>query len=94
MSMETKTAVRAAATPTELPPTREEIERQIQDRLEQQATENARKEAEALMNLPLPDAQTKKSDVLTKHIAAEAKRDPVAVAQVVRTWLDGDKPKY
>jgi len=28
--------------------------------------------------------------VLTKHIAAETKKDPVAMAQVVRTWMNGE----
>ena len=30
---------------------------------------------------------TKKTDVLTKHIVAETKKNPTAMAQVVRTWL-------
>ncbi len=85
-------AVQAAS--SEVPSTREELERQIQERLEQAAHEQARKEAEALMNLQLPDTNTKKSEVLTKHISAEAKKDPVAVAQVIRAWLDADKHEY
>jgi flagellar biosynthesis/type III secretory pathway M-ring protein FliF/YscJ len=28
--------------------------------------------------------------VLTRHIAAEAKKDPAVMAQVVRSWLHGD----
>ena len=73
------------------PVTREEIERQIQERLEQHSAEISRKEAEALMNLQMPEVETKKAEVLQKHIASEAKRDPAALAQVIRTWLDGDK---
>ncbi len=79
-----------AASLSDVPSTREEIERQIQERLEQSANEKARKEAEALMNLQLPETNTKKSEVLTKHLSAEAKKDPVAVAQVMRAWLDAD----
>ena len=88
------TAAIHAGSPAELPPTKEEIEQQIQDRLDKQAADFARKEAEALMQLQMPEAQTKKSGVLTKHLIAEAKKDPAAMAQVVRAWLDGDKPKY
>ena len=87
----------AATHPTqaaEIPVTRAEIEQQIQDRLDHKATENARKEAEALMRLKLPEGHTSKTDVLTKHLAAEAKKDPAAAAQVIRAWLDGDRPKY
>jgi flagellar M-ring protein FliF len=73
------------------PVTREEMERQIQERLEQHSAEISRKEAEALMNLQMLDVETKKAEVLQKHIAGEAKRDPAALAQVIRTWLDGDK---
>jgi flagellar M-ring protein FliF len=83
-----------AASLSDVPSTREELERQIQERLEQSAAEHARKEAEALMNLQLPDTNTKKSEVLTKHLTAEAKKDPAAVAQVIRAWLDADKHEY
>lgn len=83
-----------AAQPTEAPVTREEIEQQIQDRMDQKAIENARKEAEAIMRLKLPEGHTNKTDVLTKHLATEAKKDPAAAAQVIRAWLDGDRRKY
>jgi flagellar M-ring protein FliF len=83
-----------AASLSDVPSTREEIERQIQERLEQSAAEHARKEAEALMNLQLPDTNTKKSEVLTKHLTSEAKKDPTAAAQVIRAWLDADKHTY
>jgi flagellar biosynthesis/type III secretory pathway M-ring protein FliF/YscJ len=89
-----KQASLQAASLSDVPSTREELERQIQERLEQSANEHARKEAEALMNLQLPDTNTKKSEVLTKHLTAEAKKDPAAVAQVIRAWLDADKHEY
>ncbi len=87
------TAIQTAQ-PTEAPVTREEIEQQIQDRMDQKQIENARKEAEALMRLKLPEGHTNKTDVLTKHLASEAKKDPNAAAQVIRAWLDGDRRKY
>jgi flagellar M-ring protein FliF len=67
-----------------------DAERQIQARMAEQLSEKAKQEAEALMRLKLPDVSTKKTEILTKHIAAETKKDPTAMAQVVRTWLHGD----
>jgi flagellar biosynthesis/type III secretory pathway M-ring protein FliF/YscJ len=68
-----------------------DIEKQMQARMAEQATEKAKQEVEALMKLKLPEVSTKKTEVLTKHIAAETKKDPLAMAQVVRTWLHGDE---
>jgi flagellar biosynthesis/type III secretory pathway M-ring protein FliF/YscJ len=93
-AVELKVAAIQAAQPTEPAVTREEIEQQIQERMDQKAIENARKEAEALMRLKLPEGNTNKSDVLTKHLASEAKKDPQAAVQVIRAWLDGDRRKY
>ena len=52
--------------------------------------EQARLEAEALNSLKLPPVTTKKSEVLSKHIAETVKKDPVTAAQILRTWLDED----
>jgi flagellar M-ring protein FliF len=62
----------------------------LEGQLADQSAEKARLDAEALMKLKFPVIATKKTDVLTKHIAAEARRDPVVMAQVVRSWLHGD----
>jgi flagellar biosynthesis/type III secretory pathway M-ring protein FliF/YscJ len=78
------------AKPRQIGPTPEEIERQIEERLAEQAAEHARKEAEALMALKLPAQSTKKTEVLTKHIAVEAKKNPVSMAHVIRSWLNGE----
>jgi flagellar M-ring protein FliF len=83
-------AVLEAARAKEIGPSPQEVEKQIEDRLAAQSAENARKEAEELMKLRLPQVSTKKTDILTKHISAEAKKDPSAMAQVVRSWLHGD----
>jgi len=32
-------------------------------------------------------AQTKKAEVLKKAIAEQAKKDPEAIAQLIRTWI-------
>jgi flagellar M-ring protein FliF len=70
----------------QLPSPAAAAEREIQARL----AEQQRQEAEAMLALKLPAVTTKKTDVLTKHIAAEVKKDPAAMAQVVRSWLHGE----
>jgi flagellar M-ring protein FliF len=65
----------------------EELQHQLEGRLADEAAELAKHEMETLMKLKGPAVVTKKTDVLTKHIAAEAKTNPTAMAQVVRTWL-------
>lgn len=72
-----------------LGPTPDELQRQLDGRLAEQTADQARRETEALMALKTPAVATKKTEVLTKHIAAEAKSDPGAMAQVVRAWLNG-----
>ena len=78
------------AKPRSIARTAGDLERQIEAQMAEQAAEKAEQEAEALMELKLPAIATKKTDVLTKHIAAEAKKDPGAMAQVVRSWLHGE----
>ena len=70
-----------------LAPSVQDLERKLQDQLSEQSAEKARQEAETLMKLKLPAVSTKKTEVLIKHIGVEAKKDPTAMAQVVRTWL-------
>lgn len=64
--------------------------KELEARLAEQMAEHQRQEAEAMLSLKLPAVSTKKSDVLVKHIAAEVKKDPVAMAHVVRSWLNGE----
>ncbi len=65
----------------------QELQHQLEGRLADEAAELAKQEMETLLKLKGPAVVTKKTDVLTKHIAAEAKTNPTAMAQVVRTWL-------
>ena len=67
-----------------------DAQKDLENRLAGQVGEQARLDAEAMMQLQLPQVQTKKTEVIKKHIAAEAKKDPTAMAQVVRTWLNGE----
>ena len=66
------------------------LEKQIENKLAEQAAEKARQTAEVLGALKLPAVTTKKAEVLNKQISAEAKKDPQALAQVVRSWLHGE----
>src|SRR3984957_3219283 len=67
-----------------------DAQKNLEARMAGQVGEQARKDAEAMLSLKLPEVQTKKTEVIKKHIAAEAKKDPTAMAQVVRTWLNGE----
>jgi flagellar biosynthesis/type III secretory pathway M-ring protein FliF/YscJ len=68
-------------------------------RLEKQMIENAAEqsqiEAEALSRIKLP-ANTKKTEVLVKHIRESVQKDPGGAANVLRTWVSelesGRKP--
>ncbi|MGH9663577.1 MAG: flagellar basal-body MS-ring/collar protein FliF [Bryobacteraceae bacterium] len=68
----------------------ESLEHQIEARLAEQAAEKARQTAEVLGAMKLATVATKKTEVLTKQIAAEAKKDPQSMAHVVRSWLNGE----
>ncbi len=67
-----------------------DAQKDLEARMAGQVGEQARRDAEAMLQLKLPEIQTKKTEVIKKHIAAEAKKDPTAMAQVVRTWLNGE----
>jgi flagellar M-ring protein FliF len=84
------TAALEAGKPKQIGPTAQDVERQIEERLAEQTAEHSRKEAEALMALKLPAQSTKKTEILTKHIVAEAKKDPASMAHVIRSWLNGE----
>jgi flagellar M-ring protein FliF len=64
-----------------------DLEQQMEAKLAEQAATRARLDAEALNSLKLPQIATKKTEVLNKHISAEAKKDPAGMAHLVRTWL-------
>jgi flagellar biosynthesis/type III secretory pathway M-ring protein FliF/YscJ len=80
--------------PTELasgPPGGQVLEgatRQLEAKLNEQAALKERLDAEALMSLKIPTATSKKTEILSKHLAEEAKKDPVSTAQVLRSWLN------
>jgi flagellar M-ring protein FliF len=69
-------------------PTAAEVEEQLEAKLAEQVALKERQAQEVLNNLKLPPIKTKKSEVLLKHIGEEARKDPVAMAHVIRTWLN------
>jgi flagellar M-ring protein FliF len=74
-------------------PTVADAQKNLEARMAGQVGEQARKDAEAMLLLKLPEVQTKKTEVIKKHIVAEAKKDPTAMAQVVRSWLNGENQR-
>jgi flagellar M-ring protein FliF len=80
-------AIEAGGSQAHLTP--EQMTRQIAAKLAGHSAEKARLEAEQLMALRVPVVSTQKTEVLTKHIANEAKTEGENLAQVVRTWLNG-----
>jgi len=79
-----------AELPAELPPggslTPDQIQSQIENRLAEQAAQRQKQEAEALNSLKLPPV-TKKTEVLTKHISEQARKDAASMAHVLRAWM-------
>ena len=67
-----------------------QTEKNVQTQIPASAAEQAPKNAAALAQLKLPTGSANTTEVLAKHIAGEAKKDPTAIAQVVRSWLHGD----
>jgi len=66
----------------------EAVASKMEEKLAEQAALKAQLEQEALKSLKAPPVKTKKTEVLTKHIAEEAEKDPAAMAKLIRTWLE------
>jgi len=89
-----------AATPlpagTEAPSTAMIDAEAAEDRLQQEIADNeveqAQIEAEALGHIKLA-ANTRKSDVLVRHIRESVHHDPTAAANVLRTWVADTEAK-
>ncbi len=69
------------------PPTSDQLQNQIENRLAEQTALRQKQELDVLSSLKLPPA-TKKTEVLTKHIAEQAKKDSGNMAHVLRAWMD------
>lgn len=70
------------------------LEKQIENKLAEQTALRQKQEQEALNALKLPP-MTKKTEVLTKHIAEQAKKDSASMVHVLRAWMadSGDDVK-
>jgi flagellar biosynthesis/type III secretory pathway M-ring protein FliF/YscJ len=71
----------------------ERATQQIEAQIAEQAAIKKQQEIEAIRALKLPQVTTKKSEVLTKHIAEEAKKDATSMVQVLRNWINEVEPK-
>lgn len=70
----------------------EGLDNKIQSQLSEQAALREKQEADALNALKLPPV-TKKTEVLTKHIAEQAKKDAMPMAHVLRSWMSEQPTK-
>jgi flagellar M-ring protein FliF len=68
----------------------EDLNKQIENQLAEQAALRQKQEADALNALKLPPV-TKKAEVLTKHIGEQAKKDSSSMAHVLRSWMSEKK---
>lgn len=66
------------------------LNKQIENQLAEQAAARQKQEADALNALKVPP-MTKKTEVLTKHIGEQAKKDSTAMAHVLRSWMSDGK---
>ncbi len=85
-----KRAAAATMQPALPAPAEDAVEKgreQLEARLAEQEQLKQKLEAEALSSLKLPPVATKKAEVLAKHLVEVTKKDPVAAAHVVRSWL-------
>ena len=64
-----------------------ELESKAMAQLAANEENRLRAEQELLASLQLPP-NTKKTEVLRKQIGESAKRDPLATAQLIRSWLN------
>jgi len=65
----------------------EDLAKQIENQLAEQSALRDKQESDALNALRLPPV-TKKTEVLGKHIAEQAKKDSTVMAQVMRSWMN------
>ena len=64
-----------------------DLNKTIETQLAERAALKQQQELEAMNALKLPPVTTKKTEVLTKHVAEQAKKDATGAAQVLRTWM-------
>jgi flagellar M-ring protein FliF len=67
-------------------PARESAETRLEQQIADNQAEQAHIEAEALSHIRMP-ANTRKTEVLVKHIREAVQKDPLTAANVLRTWV-------
>lgn len=64
-----------------------EEDKPFEERLAEQQDLQKRLEQKELEKLRMPQVTTPKGKILAQHVTDEAKKDPAAIAHVLRTWL-------
>ena len=64
-----------------------DIRKQLENQMAERENLKLQQEREALSALKLPPVTTKKTEVLTKHIVEQSKKDAAGFAAVVRSWI-------
>jgi flagellar M-ring protein FliF len=67
------------------------ISEALQKKLAEQAALKEKQAADALNALKLPPVTTQRAEVLTRHLTEEAKKDPIGVAKLVRSWMHEER---
>jgi flagellar biosynthesis/type III secretory pathway M-ring protein FliF/YscJ len=63
------------------------LRKQMEDKVAEQEALKEKQSLEILGSLKVVPAKTPKAEVLTRHIAEETKKDPQAIAHVLRGWM-------
>lgn len=66
----------------------DDIRKQLQEKIAEQQAIKERQELEALAALKMPAVKTQKTEILSKHLSSETKKDPMAIAHILRAWLN------
>lgn len=67
--------------------------RSFEDRLAEQQNLQRRLADNELARLKMPEVTTQKGKILQQHISDEAKKNPIMIAQILRSWLHAEKEK-
>lgn len=74
-----------------LPPPEPGDTRSFEERLAEQEQLQKRLEQVELEKLKLPQVTTQKGKILAQHITDEARKDPMMIAHILRTWLHEER---
>jgi len=66
--------------------TKESVDKGLEQQIADNKAEQAQLEAEALSHIKMP-ANTRKTEVLVRHIRDAVQKDPLTAANVLRTWV-------